>query len=588
MPPRSTNLLAVGAAEAKRATELERCKKDLYYLLTAKLGYAWSDKHERGLTRELHWYVCRWLDRMRENDEHFVMLQMGRGKHKTTLVVGMLIQDFLNDPNGASAYFHAVDALASDLVSEVGNHCQHGKHLRKLDPLSIDEEGNPFRHFPGTNVKKFVVADQFTLRRTRFNRFPTLIGRGAGAEVTGMHVNRRSYLDDIIGKKAIEESGVNKIGDWVENTILPVTDSRKLMVTCTPWPWVGDTCYDRWKKDQEWCSLVIPSSIEMGCEAFKSTDWTQRKIHFEPNYKLDGPVYGPPAYWGKEKKNLLRDQRQMRSNFGPQIMCDATPTSERAWNQLSCETYCRIRQANGVPGASEGAGLVVVLSDPAPFMSGSYRSLAEKLRDDGTKDYWSLAVVRIRVRNDLLEAILLDGAHSQEWGEEEGCSVAAGLMKKYRTNIFISEDPDLYFERMIAACRQVGVSYRKAKNGGPHKFAIFNKANRKRQAFTALATMARDGLFYICEESCSKEYLHGDGDHSGFLTQARKLVYQPDGKSNLRYDDDADVVSRLTDPVIRELAPMPGINKIDSPWNPLNDGEQPHEEPYIRSRYCAI
>ena len=298
------------------------------------------------------------------------------------------------------------------------------------------------------------------------------------------------------------------------------------------------------------------------------------KVHFVPDYKFENPMFGPADWKAKARKMLKTEEKQMKSDFMPQIMCDPEPESEKPWGK-GCEQFCGKQKRGDMPGAMDGPGVIVVLSDPAPWKEGAYGSLTEKIRGDGTKDYWSIAVLRLRAREDLSEGILLDGAHSLSWGDDDGLDIAAGFMKQYKTNLFVSEDQNAWFEPMVRAARRNAVSYRRAKNGGPFKYEIYNQAKRKTKAFAALADWARNGQFYICDETCSDEFLYGDREHTGFLTQARKCRPVAQGKWNLRFDDDIDVVSRIRDPIFTRLAPREevkdGMSRVW--WAPKQEEE---------------
>lgn len=306
------------------------------------------------------------------------------------------------------------------------------------------------------------------------------------------------------------------------------------------------------------------------------------KIHFEPDYQFTNPMHRPAEERAQARDDLREEQEDMKGKFSPQIMIDSEPAAERTWD-AACEQFCGKRLRDGVPGAYEGDGIIVVKSDPAPWKGGGYKSLTQKVRQDGTKDEWAIDVWRVRIRGRLKEYVLLYGEASFEWGEEQGSARAAYMMDRFRTTLFFSEDPDLWHPYMVKATRTLGIGLRKAEDGGPMKYGIYNKADRKNVAISALGDANREGLVYICDETCPGDYLYGDKEHTGFLTQLRKHR-RVDNRAghNLRFDDRADLGSRVMDPAISEIAPtedLAGVEEIEAFW----EDDTPR-----RSRYCAL
>lgn len=554
---------------ANKLRELGRCQRSLWYLLTEYLGYGWSARAKQGLVERVHYPICRRIDKNREVP--FFGMWMARARHKTTIIIGRLIQAMLIDPCASHRYWHAVDSLAQETLLEIAGHIKNNDRLRWLDPVGVDDEGKRYRIFPKKQAYRWVKTQvgeaQLTINRHRQygpgTRSPTLRAQGAGSEATGSHINGDAWLDDIISKKTIDRSELTKIQRWTQSTVYPVVDSK--LIRCAGTPWSESSVHQLWMADPDWTTVIVPGAIEETDEEFRERMLSsEKKLHFTPSYAFTNPMYGPVEYKREATKMLEGEQKQMRGDFGPQIMCDPEPESERPWVKAA-ETRCKLKEEhNGIPAAMDGPGVIVVLSDPAPWLQGSWKGIKEKIRADGTKDWWSLAVVRVRARNDLREYILLDGSHSLMWGEEDGCDEACRLMKRWRTPVFFSEDADTWFPRMVRAARQNGVKLRRAKNGGPLKYQTYNVANRKNVAFSALADVNNHGGFYICE-SVPNEFLHGDGEHTGFLTQARKWRALEAGKNNLRFDDDADNVARCTDAAIDEIAPS---YEAQSEWRP--------------------
>ena len=549
--------------DRRRERELERCKTDLWYLATRYLGYKWNPNASvggefpgKGLTERLHKPLCRWYDFNR--DSLFMGLWMSRWHHKTTLIVCQIVQDILINPCVTLFYFHAVDDEAAKLNSEVAHHLLKNDKLRALDPVGVDENGKRYRVFPAKNSgRRAVKTDRVEVNRHRFSRFPTLLARGIMSEVTGAHANK-AYLDDIIGRSTVENSQLGKVRDCVQNTILPVVDDTVLRVTGTPWSYEG--VYKEWQQDPQWKTIIVPGSPE---EPIEQVDWTQPKIHLTPDYELKHPVYGPKSYEKTIRRKLTILQKQMRGNFPPQIMCDPEPASEMPWDPKACEHFTSVRPENDMPGIV-GDGVVFVLSDPAPMYQGGADQWGERFRGDGSKDYWSLAVLKVLLRKNRRYVVLITGAHSQMWEPSVGCEQAAQLMKRWVTAYFISEQAKAMQQPMEVASAKVGASVIRGSGGLPLQFRDYNKKDGKNQRFTQLADLARQRDFWVCEETCSPEFLRGDGVHTGFLTQARRWRKVGPNKNSLRFDDDADVVSRITDPVITEFSPQPHF--VEEPW----------------------
>jgi hypothetical protein len=534
----------------------------------------------------------RWYDR--HKDEPFIGIWMRRKfGHKTTLVVTWIIQQILIDPCVTMGYFHAVDELAADLNHEVVNHILRNDALRALDPFGwqppkVNKAGvttNPGKRYKvwPAKVKKFYRTDRFTVNRHKFSRTPTLMSKGAGSEITGAHFTGPIWLDDIIARKTIENSELAKIERWVQSTIIPVSAGQ---LRCTGTPWSEQSIHQKWMQDPHWLTIVIPGAISESIDkVVEMLNGNERKIHFTPDYKYGNPMFWPEEFAGQARKQLKMESREMAGDFPPQIMCDSEPESEKPWSK-ACENFTALRKSDTSQG-TEGPGAIFVLSDPAPFLEGGYKGLGEKSRQDGTKDYWSICVVKLRVRGSTMDIILLDGDRSQEWGDREGAQRAAHFMRKWNTPYFFSENPKIHHTHMLAACLQDGVTLRRARDGGPYKFADYNKADGKNSRIISLCDRARDCTFWICRDTCSEDFLTGDGVHTGFLTQVRKFRKVGPNKTNLRYDDDADVVARATDAALLEIAPKPQHIEASRPMSPFRDNS-PQEEYTWGTRHVRV
>ena len=573
--------------ERQRRSRLERCKRDLWFLLCGDgtdenpgLGYRWNPDAGggemgvgKGLTERFHRKVCDWIQARKHRS--FVGKVFGRWHHKTTIVVGEIIQDFLDDPLTGLLYWHAVDDLARQTLGEVAQLIRTNKWLRSLDPIGIHPDtGEPFRAFPHTTRKKFGTADRFTLNRVvcenyknPYERFPSLIAKGRGSEITGFH-GKKAYLDDVIAKNDIEDNQLPKIASWYESTVLPVVDDMMIRFSGTPWSDWG--LYEDWKNDPDWCILWIPACPK---EDIEEIDWSQDKIILTPDDDLARPVYGELVDRPRVRKKLKALRRQMKVNFDPQIQVNPSPSGEKPWSIEDCETRMSAEDANVFCPR-----LDVMISDPAPWLLGSQKQVGEKQRGDGTKDEWALAWIRYRMWGEVLQTILMWGEASQWWERKEGLRIAIRKMKRHGMRHLFNEAfgglQSDYTNDARAIAREEGV--RLYLEGRPPKLPAFGDqyaANAKNNRLAALAETARQGEFFICD-SCPKEFLEDTKEpRYGFLYQMRE--FRPivgSSRNSLKWDDRADVVARSTDSKIIGLAPRtPYFVKERNPFNPYRD-----------------
>ena len=580
---------ATAVRELARHAELKRCRGDLWYLLTEYMDYGFNAKIRplpRGLTEEWHRPVCEWLDWHRDTPK--LALWCKRGWHKTTIEIGLSVQEWLREPLRAHRIWTGGPDLVSDLVSDMHRQIRDNDRLRGLDPIGVDPRtGKPFRAFPNKN-KKFTSYQQGAGSVDMYRPFGAK-SRGktfriatAATESTGGHVDGFGGLDDIIVRNTVERSGLQGISDWFTSTALNVVDSGRFRSFATPWS--DNSIHQEWMRDDDWVTLVLPGAISESHGDFIEMvgDRAAKKLHFTACYKFSNPTFWPADWDGKARKKLRNDEHHMKGNFSPQIMCDPEPAAEKPWGK-DCENFTSIQPGAGMPGVL-GRGAVFVLSDPAPWLTGSFQGITEKQRGDGSKDYWSICVVKLRPRGSVLDIILLDGMRSQEWGPRDGCNQAAQFMAHFRTSLFFSEHANIYWDHMREAVVLHGAKLRRAKDGGPQKFADYNKSDGKNFRFAALAEKAKDGEFWI-SEGCSQDYLYGDKEHTGFLTQARKWRKVAQGKNSLRFDDDADCVSRATDPALLQFAPSPSSMAVDpEAYSPYRSNKN-EDEPGFATRY---
>ncbi len=563
------------AKEKKRQRMLRRCQTDSWYLATEILGYGWNPAASggdspfpgKGLSHELHKRICNWYDQ--RSQKLAVGIWIPRWHHKSTLMVVWMIQDFLRDPAGSLLYWQSTNDLASQVVQEAGQHLQRNDKLRALEPIGIKPDGSSYNALPSKQKKKFLLADEFTLNRPPelYSRVPSLLGKGSGTEVTGVH-GKKGYLDDIVGRNTLIDSQLPVVESWFTSTVIPVIDDAMYRVTGTRWH--ADAIYEKWITDPDWCVIVLPSAVPeefdfvMNPEAI---DWSKDKIIVPKDPSLACPIYGPPEYRDTQRKKLKFLQRQMGVDFEPQMQNDPSPPGELPWSPTECEHYCTLKEA-------EGPGFVLTLSDPAPRAIGS-GDRSEKLRKDGTKNRWATCTVKLRRKGDLRQIILLDGESSKDWGLEEGMDKVTDQAQKWKAKEAYAEhvSTPVYLQALHDA------KNRGARSGSGWRGYVIDKlentynAQAKASYFAAMADRAKHLELLICE-TVPKPFL------DLFLAQARRCRPQSNGSMGIPFDDEINVVSFATDPYFRSK-----YAAVESEWsfNPFKAKEQ--DSPGNGTRY---
>ena len=306
----SVKQLAKAVATERRLEELRRCQRDLWYLLTEYLGYAFSPSAGRGLTERMHLPVVQWLQRHRDDEKRGFWCR--RGWHKTTIVEGIFLQEILLDPLKTHLYWAGSDDLCNDTATAIASHMRYNEKLRALDPIGIDpRSGRPFSAFPRKTNTKFLTLTPGkvavnTLRpygaksKGQTIRFRTVNSEGAGKHVDGLGV-----MDDIIGRNTIERSEVQKVTRWVQNTVYRLVDSRRLLMIGTPWS--EQSVHQIWMDDPQVRTLILPGAVdetdEQVAEMLRADEF---KMHFSPSYQFTNPTFWPADWAGKARKLLAR------------------------------------------------------------------------------------------------------------------------------------------------------------------------------------------------------------------------------------------------------------------------------------------
>lgn len=555
------------ALEAERQRELTKVRTNLWYLATRYLDYGWNPKAGgkpfpgKGLVERTHKYICDWYDATSE--DLFCGLWMARWHHKTTIVVSRIVQRILQDPNRTMFYFHAVEPEARKVVQEVAWHLKNNMKLRKLEPIGLTENGVPYEVLAKGNYR---AGDNFTVVRERYSRFPTLSGQGIFSEITGAHADE-AYLDDVVGASAMEDGSVHKIGARVRHTILPVVDGTRLRVNGTPWGIEGP--YPEWQRSKAWRTLIVPGSVPMAYSDFSALDFTQRKLHIPPDYTLSYPIYGPIEHRAImiEKLKLLREE--MKGEFAPQILCDPMPSETKPWKS-EYERFCTLEEASG-PGTK------IVLTDPAPAKVGSPSRAGEKKRADGTKDVWTVAVLKVRIKNGKVEFILMDGDGSRSWGPNEGFEAAARMGRRWNCEVLAWEGVGT----SIASFERDSKLAIMKTRANMESIQLSGTNRGKNEYFGALCELAKYGQFLI-SETVPQEFI------DDFLFQCRNWMVMLTGESSLRFDDHANVVSMIVDPALEKYIPFAGDSVAPDGDDDYGEDDGFFEEQEHLCRYMGI
>lgn len=489
------------------------------------------------LTESFHLPIFEWL--WAHRNDPFVLFMAGRKHFKTTMLIIDVIADLLVDPNKTCMVVHAVEEEAKLIVQEAAEKFQKCDELRRLRPEIM----------PSKMAKKFKLADQFTLRRDRYDRQPSFSAKGIFSEFTGAHVNGQIRLDDIMSETIIADSAVPKVRHIFKNTIMGVRmPGCRIRATGTHWD--AEDIYVEWKKNPGWKCMV--------------------RSALETNGEMD--YNGTPVLLDKQ---TIEEERR-HGNFPFQQMNDPSPQGEKLWNPAQCEHFIKMEDLGR-------GGRVVVLADPAPAKIGNIFG-EQKRREDGEKDYWAIAAFLLRWHMGQRQAILLDGDQSKDWSTDEGFRRQCRMAVKWAG--YSSGFPLLAFEAVGMAIApydrdlQRAAEREKIPACGPNvdrpdsPFALSMTYSGKNIQFENLAAAAGRGEFLILDQ-CNPSFLEAT------LAQARD--WRAIGKrNNLKHDDAANCVSFCQDPVLDRWIP------VNDAQNFAADHQDFEDEPgRTRSRYCA-
>lgn len=510
-------------ALSDKAKRLKRACTDLFFLGSEILHYDYLTRSPK--EEAFHRENLAWWGEQKKARAPFMLFMSERGGLKTTYQIIDAIQDILIDPNSTILFSHAVDEEVQKVVEECGNHFLKNDDLRRVRPEIM----------PSKQAKRFLSANQFTVRRSAYDRQPTVLGKGAGAEITGAHVKTSIRLDDIIGRRDVEDSQIPKKKAWYRNTVLPVRmPGCRVIATGTHWD--PSDPYSDWRKDKSWVSRVRHG----------------RETDGKLDYKGEGVL--------KDEKELKMLEQAMGPDFNFQIMNDPSPSSEKVWDASRCEHMVKFEELE----LRKHRCLIVVMSDPAPAKLGSLMSAADAKRLDGSKNYWASCVIAFRARGQRREIILLDGSASLDWTIDAGLTEIARLMRHWRTARHCieayGETRAIYSDEMRKVARREGVSF------SPIELSwTSGRLGRKNTLFSSLADRALKDEFLI-SDSVPNGFLRE------FLAQAREWRNLPGGRNSLRLDDHANVVSFSCDPVFSNLTPRAEVDPAE--WSPYRNQEK--------------
>lgn len=532
-PGAPVNILEEAKAFSEAQGRYRRACRDLFWLGSTILHYEYLTRSKK--EEEYHRSNLAWLDAQKAAARPFTLFMGERGGLKTTYQIIDAAQDILIDPNATILFCHAVDDEIQKVVQELGNHFLKNDDFRRVRPEIM----------PSKLAKRFLSASQFTVKRKAYDRQPTVLGRGAGAEITGAHVKTSIRLDDIIGRQDIEDNQLPKKKSWYRNTILPVRmPGCRIIATGTHWD-ISDPYMD-WRGSKIWDCRVRHAR--------------------ETDGKLD---YKGKAVLKSEAELKLLESGSEDGGMGPdfalQMMNDPSPPGEKPWDKEKCEHMVTLKEL----GLSR-KDFKIVMSDPAPAKVGSFFEEAKKL--DGSKNEWATVTVAVRKNGQREELILLDGSASKEWEPEAGWTEVCRQKRRWDTPYCSIEQTGqavaFYSQDIEKVSRREGVRH------SPIDLTLTYKG--KNQYFAKLAEKARQGEFLIAD-SVPEEFLEG------FLYQCREWRPMPGGKNSLKLDDRANVVSFGCDPCFSRYA-RSILPERDDSLSPYRRQEEPE---YGGTRHVA-
>lgn len=433
-----------------------------------------------------------------------------RGHIKTWCQRARVIQVWLVDPTITVTWWHAVEEKAVESGQAISEQLLQNKELRRLFPTGV---------LPSMNRKKWFTGGTFRLNSQRIGDAPSLNCMGAGGEGTGAH-SVVAVLDDFVGYNDVVDGQMPKKKQFYQATVRNVTlrtKDKRGWVDAIGTHWAVDDPYVDWRESSDWVSTV---------RACKETDG-----------RLD--ENGTPVYLSHEQIEKER-REQGPVMFAMQMMNDASPSGEKPWIPAECEHTCTVEEA-------AGAGVVVLLCDPAPRAVGSTDGRDERFRRDGTKNWWANAIVKLRRKGELRQIVMLDAEESKDWGLDEGMDRGVKLAMKWRATLGYAESTSTptYLDAFIRSKKDLGwrgfiIGSRRHQDSEDRLRATYN-ARAKCAYLTTLADRAKSMEFVVCDSVplAMREKL---------FQQMRGFMPLPDGRTGIPFDDLANAVAFATDP----------------------------------------
>lgn len=484
--------LNAAAEERRRKRELKKCLQSTYYLATKYLGY----------DRLTAWHEARTTVFDSKRDQRYLLWLAPRGHYKTTLVEAEVIRDILEDPNKVHLLTHASGEEVSKNVEGIAWHFTHNKKLRWLRPDIMPP-------LYSTDFFTKTPSPTFTVKRSKFNKQPTVRGAQAGKEITGSHIDGTIWLDDIVGEKTIKDAtGMNDLRQWYRSTISNVLMHEaggKIRARGTRWHL--DDIWNDFLNSPRWLCMVDACLVDKD----GNPDWHGESVLF-------------PREIIEEK---LEEMRHV--GFAMQMMNMPLTEEMKAWRE---EDEIRI-DLDDVPDS----GMTVVLSDPAPKGTGAVDKTLQKMRG-GEGDYWAITVVRFVKKKNLLIRYRLDAVRSRKWTWDEGIEACLDMCEKWGTNRLCIEQggqtKGMYTLRVKENAKKRGLHIRFIE------MKSFSKGKAWRHAQLAGLNSTGELVFVdgIIDEGTDKIQMDECRNHP-----------------QTRFDDLMDSLSLCCDPAVIELAP---------------------------------
>jgi hypothetical protein len=481
------------AEERRRKRELKKCLKSTYYLATKYLNY----------DRLTDWHETRTDIFDKNRDQRYVLWLAPRGHYKTTLVEAEVCRDILENPDKVHLLTHASAEEVLKNVKGIAWHFTHNDKFRWLMPEIMPPKFD-------TTFFTQTPSPQFTVKRNKFNKQPTVRGAQAGKEITGSHIDGTIWLDDIVGEKTIKDAtGMNDLRDWYRATISnvlmhEVPDSR---VRGRGTRWHLNDIWDDFLNSEDWLCMTDACLVDE---------------HGKPDWQGSSVLFS--------EKVIAEKLRQMgHVTFAMQMMNDPLTEEMKAWREED-ETECDFDEVK--------PGVTMVLSDPAPKGVGSADKTKAKMRG-GHGDYWGISVVRFVIHKHLLIRYRLYAIQSNKWTWDEGMDQILDLCEQFGVRKVCieegSQNKGMHRDRLYERAR---------KRGFPRPKFIdmksFNKGKDWRHAGLSALNSSGEWVF-----------VNGLIDEGTAELERQQCRNHPQS----RYDDLMDSDSLCVDPAVVAEAP---------------------------------